>query len=109
MIKDLSPQALTIITLINNASDLSVNHHEYRLAKDVIRAVKKICEDLGFKIESSTFDYILDAIGSKPPKSMKTEFSKFADYIILMDRKLDKENLAGDVRHGQSDVKTNPS
>jgi len=105
MTKELSPQALTIITLLNNASELSVNHHEYKLARDVVRAIKKLCEDLGFQIENSTFNYILESIGSKPPKAMKEEFSRFADSIVSMDRKLDKEPLAGDIKNGPPNFK----
>ena len=94
-----STHALTIMRLINNASDLSVNHHEYVMAKDVIRATKKVCEELGFEIDNDVFEYILDSIGNKPPVAMKKEFSRFVAMIIEMDRKLNKKPLANDYKN----------
>ncbi len=99
MPKKSSPHALTIMRLINNASELSVKHHEYALARDVIRATKKVCEELGFEIDKDVFDYILGAIGVKPPVAMREEFDHFASMIIKMDRALDKKPLASDYKN----------
>jgi len=99
MKKELSPHAATILTLLTNASELSVIHHEYVLARDVMRAMQKICSDFGFEVENGVFGYIVDAIGSKPPQALRLEFDRFANMIVMMDRKLDKEPLAGDYKY----------
>lgn len=98
-----SPHALTLMRLINNASELSVKHHEYVLARDVIKAMKKVCVELGFEIDNDIFEYILSAIGVKPPVAMREEFDHFASMIIKMDRKLDQKPLANDyINYGKS-------
>ena len=96
MPRKISPHAATLLALIDNAAALSVIRSEYGFAKDVIRATKKICENFGFKVEDDVFEYIVNAIGVKPPQAMKAEFDKFASLILAMDRKLDKDPQAGD-------------
>lgn len=96
MSKSPSPHALTIMRLINNASELSVKHHEYALARDVIRATKKVCAELGFDIDNDVFEYILGAIGVKPPVAMREEFDHFASMIMKIDKELDRKPLASD-------------
>ena len=101
MKKEISPHAMTILALLGNALELSTTHHEYNLAKDVIRATEKICKDFGFQIENRVFKYILEAIGAKPPQAMRIEFDRFANMIVDMDKKLDKDPLAGDFKYGK--------
>lgn len=99
MPRKISPHAATLLALIDNAAALSVIRSEYGLAKDVIRATRKICASFGFEVDNDIFEYILDAIGVKPPLAMKSEFDKFASMILAMDRKLDKDPQAGDKKN----------
>jgi hypothetical protein len=90
----LSPHALTLITLVNNAADLCLRHHSYDLARDVILATKKIAFEFGFEIEDDIFRFILKAIGNKTPASMSRDFAHLTHTIVECDRKLNKEQLA---------------
>ena len=98
MPKEPSPHARTILVLINNAADLAIKHHEYDLAKDVIRVIEKICTEFGFDVENDIFGFIIDAIGHKPPIAMSEDFQKLVMKIQGIDYKLGKEPLANDKR-----------
>ena len=98
MERKLSPHAVTIVALLNNIACLTLNHHEYTLAKDVTRGLKRICAEFGFKVEDEIFDYIVSAIGNKPQLAMEEEFDKFSSLIYRLDAGLDKEPLANDKR-----------
>ena len=89
---------MTLITLVNNASDLCLRHHSYCLAKDVVKSTRKIAHEFGFEIDSDIFEYILRSIGNKSPQSMANDFSKLTHLIVSKDRKLNKEQLANDDR-----------
>ena len=93
-----SPHAMTIVALINNAADLTVKHHDYELARDVMRATKKICAEFGFEIDEEVFGYIISSIGRKSPLAMSEDFAKLAMTVDSLDKKLDKEPIANDVR-----------
>lgn len=96
MPRKISPHAATLLALIDNAAALSVVRSEYGLARDVIRATEKICKSFGFSVDDEIFEYIVSSIGVKPPMAMRLEFNKFAEMILAMDRKLDKEPQTGD-------------
>ena len=89
---------MTIVALINNAADLTVRHHDYELARDVMRATKKICSEFGFEIDEEIFGYIISCIGRKGPMAISEDFAKLALTVSSLDRKLDKEPIANDVR-----------
>ena len=99
--KPISPHAKTLLALLNNARELCCIHHEYPLAKDVIKAAKNIAKKLGFDIDDEIFEHILDSIGNKNPSVMEEEFDKFAKLISILDKKLDNEPLAGDKKYGE--------
>lgn len=96
MPRELSPHALTIITLVNNAADLSIRHHEYVLARDVMRATEKLCGEFGFDIDSEIFRYIVESIGRLPPLVMSKQFEKLALSVQVEDYKLNKDQIAND-------------
>jgi len=90
MPRKISQHAITLLSLIDNAATLSVVRSEYALARDVIRATQKICSGFGFEVENEVFEYMLEAIGDKPPQALREEFDKFATMILVMDHNLDK-------------------
>ena len=89
MARTLSSHAKTILSLLNNASELTLRHHEYPMARDVIKATEKVCGDLGFDIDNERFEYIFSSIGRKRPEEMQEVFDRFAKLIITMDVKMD--------------------
>jgi len=101
MERKLSPHALTILSLIENIAQLTLVHHEYRFAKDVVGALRKVCSELGFDIDDDIFRYIISSIGNKPSVAMKEDFERLAAVVAGIDIKLDAEPLAGDKRYGE--------
>jgi len=89
MAQQLSAHARTILSLLNNASELAIRHHEYPMARDVIKATRKICNDLGFEVDNDKFEYIFSSIGNKKPEVMQAGFDGLAKLIIKMDFDMD--------------------
>jgi len=96
MPKGPSPHALTLISLIANAAELTIRHHDYDLARDVITATRKIAIEFGFEIDDEIFGYIIESIDRKPPLTMSQEFERLVMAIQSIDRKMDKEQLLND-------------
>lgn len=101
MLRPLSPHAMTIMAIVSNVSELATKHHEYVMARDVMRALKKICADFGFNVSEAVFEHIIACIGDKPPQAMEYELGRLSTMIIGIDRKLDKKPLAGDKKYEQ--------
>ena len=97
--RQVSAHAKTMMALLNNAMQLCCVHNEYRMSRDVILAAQKIGKSLGFELDSNVYQYILSNIGTKHAHVMAQEFAKFARLISIIDRKLDKENIANDRRN----------
>ncbi len=98
-IKEISPHAKTIISLINNAMTLCCYHHEYKMAREVVMVIKKISKQLGFDIDNEVFEYILDGIVSKNIKTKMIMFFEFSTLIEELEFEMNKENLAGDIKN----------
>lgn len=91
----ISPHAKIILQLLDNAALLSVKHHEYKMAKDVIFATQKVCDSLGFKIDKENFDHIISSISEKHPSVLRDEFNSFARFVVSLDKEMDKETIVG--------------
>ena len=103
----LSPHAKTILAIINNIGELCVKHHEYAMARDTLRALEKICESFGFGVDKEIFRYILNAVGTKPPKAMADELDMFISEIIGLDNKLGNDPIAGDKKYERNEYRNN--
>lgn len=97
--KTISPHAKTLLALLNNAKELCCVHHEYVMARDVMRAMQKVGKSLGFELDNDFLRYMLSGIGAKNPVAMREDFDKFAAIIGRIDKKLDKAPLAGDKKN----------
>jgi hypothetical protein len=87
------------MSIINNVADLAVKHHEYHVARDVVRAMEKVCAELEFDLPNNVFAHIISIIGNNPPIRTARELEMLSFMVIEKDKQLSKKPQANDKRN----------